>query len=33
MNKLLIIISIFIFPFFLSADTTDSKWKNIIEIS
>ncbi|MEC6996813.1 MAG: acetamidase/formamidase family protein [Pseudomonadota bacterium] len=33
MNKLLIIISIFIFPFFLSADTTDSKWKNIIEIT
>ena len=33
MNKLLIIISIFIFPFFLSADTTDSKWKNIIELA
>ena len=33
MNKLLIIISIFIFPFFLSADTTDSKWKNIIELT
>jgi formamidase len=30
---LLIIISIFIFPFFLSADTTDSKWKNIIELA
>ncbi len=33
MNKFLIIFSLFIFPLFLSADTTDSKWKNIIEVS
>ena len=32
MNKLLLIISMLIISFSLKADTTDSKWKNIIEL-
>ena len=32
MNKLLLIISLLIISFGLKADTTDSKWKNIIEL-
>ena len=34
MNRLIItLISIFILSFNLSADTTDSKWKNIVEVT